>query len=259
MFGVVCHPEVPLGTVPPPVRTEDVNIKLQTIERMPALLAMPDRTPAPAVLIVNDVFGRSPFYENLARRLAQAGYIALDPEYFFREGPVPAGDRPAAQTRAARLDQTRTLRELESAARWLRKRVDVSGGVGAIGFCMGGTLVLDLATTGALDATVCFYGFPARGSTSPNAPPAPLEVAEQIQGRVLGFWGDQDASVGMDNVEALRAKLVSASIKHEFHVYAGLGHGFLKAFLEDESSPGHEQACEAWIRTLDFLKEMIRS
>ena len=78
----MCHPEVPLGTVPPRVRTEEVDIKLQTVERMPALLAYPDRTPAPAVLVVNDVMGRSPFYENLARRLAQAGYIALDPEFF---------------------------------------------------------------------------------------------------------------------------------------------------------------------------------
>ena len=253
----MCHPEVPLGTIPPPVRTEDVDIKLQTMERMPALLAMPDRTPAPAVLIVNDVMGRSPFYENLARRLAQAGYIALDPDYFFREGP--AADREAAQSRRERLDQTRTLRDLESAAAWLRRRDDVSGGLGSIGFCMGGTLVLDLAATGAIDATVCFYGFPARQSDSPRAAPAPLEIASQIQGRVLGFWGDQDAGAGMDKVEALRERLSAAQIRHKFHIYSGLGHGFLRAFLDDEKSPGHEQACEAWVYTLDFLRDALRA
>jgi carboxymethylenebutenolidase len=253
----MCHPEVPLGTVPPPVRTEEVDIRLQTVERMPGLLAMPDRTPAPAVLIANDVMGRSPFYEHLARRLAQAGYIALDPEFFFREGPV--ADREAAQARRLRLDQPRTLRDLESAAGWLRKRADVGGGIASIGFCMGGTLVLDLAATGAIDATVCFYGFPARGGDSPKAPPAPLEIASQIQGRVLGFWGDQDTIVGMDNVKALDDRLTEAQITHEFHIYPGLGHGFLRAFLDAESSPGHEQACEAWVRTLDFLKETIRN
>jgi carboxymethylenebutenolidase len=252
----VCHPEIPLGTVPPPVRTEDVDIKLQTVERMPALLAYPERTPAPAVLIVNDIMGRSPFYENLARRLALAGYIALDPEYFFREGPVK--DREEANARVDRLDQPRTLRDLEAAAAWLRKRVDVSGGVASIGFCMGGTLVLDLATTGAVDATICFYGFPARRGDSPKAPPAPLDIAPQIQGRVLGFWGDQDAGVALEDVAALREKLAAAEIDHEIEVYPGLGHGFMKAFLEDEGSPGHEQACEAWMRTLDFLKVALR-
>ena len=253
----MCHPEVPLGTIPPPVRTEEADIKLPTLERMPALLAMPDRTPAPAVLIVNDVMGRSPFYENLARRLALAGYIALDPEFFFREGPVK--DRDAAMARRPRLDQRRTLRDLETAAGWLRRRVDVSGGVATIGFCMGGTLALDLATTGAIDATVCYYGFPARSDDSLNSPPAPLEIAPLIQGRVLGFWGDQDAGVGMDNVEDLRRQLSKAAIDHEFHVYPGLGHGFMRAFLDDEGSPGHELACEAWIRTLDFLKQAIRA
>src|SRR5919198_473262 len=121
----MCHPEVPLGTVPPPVRTEEVDIRLQTVERMPGLLAMPDRTPAPAVLIANDVMGRSPFYEHLARRLAQAGYIALDPEFFFREGPV--ADREAAQARRLRLDQPRTLRDLEGAAGAARDRLAAPG------------------------------------------------------------------------------------------------------------------------------------
>src|SRR5919201_2922983 len=141
----MCHPEVPLGTVPPPVRTEDVEIKLQTVERMPALLALPDRTPAPAVLVINDVMGRSPFYENLSRRLALAGFVALDPEFFFREGP--AADREAAMARRTRLDQPRTLRDLETAAGWLRKRVDVSGARPTRGFFMGGTAPRQLPAT----------------------------------------------------------------------------------------------------------------
>src|SRR2546425_2061313 len=165
----MCHPEVPLGTIPPPVRTEDVDIKLQTMERMPALLAMPDRTPAPAVLIVNDVMGRSPFYENLARRLAQAGYIALDPEYFFREGP--AADREAAQSRRERLDQTRTLRDLESAAAWLRRRDDVSGGARRTGGCLGGAPPLPLPAPRAASAPPPFSFFSPRPTPPPRGPP----------------------------------------------------------------------------------------
>lgn len=71
----MCHPEVPVGVAPPDVRTEEVAVPLAHGERMPALLALPETTPAAAVLVINDVFGRSPFYENLSRRLAQAGFV----------------------------------------------------------------------------------------------------------------------------------------------------------------------------------------
>src|SRR2546428_4946960 len=178
----MCHPEVPLGTIPPPVRTEDVDIKLQTMERMPALLAMPDRTPAPAVLIGNTVRGRSPFYESPARRRAQAGYIALDPEYFFREGP--AADREAAQSRRERLDQTRTLRDLESAAAWLRRRDDVSGGVGGHRVFLGGPPRAPLPGPGAgRPPPLLFCLSPPPLATPEGGAAAPPDPAPQQQAR----------------------------------------------------------------------------
>lgn len=253
----MCHPEVPAGAVAPAVRTEEVGIPVEG-GALPALLAYPARTPAPAVLVVNDVFGRGPFYEALTRRFAQAGFVALDPELFFREGGVPAGDREAAMARRARNDQKRGLRDLEAALAWLRARKDVRGRrVGTVGFCMGGTLVLDLAAEDPDLATVTFYGFPASGGDSPLAAPRPLDLAGRMHGPILGFWGDQDSGVGMDNVKALDQKLDAAKVAHVFHVYPGLGHGFLKSFLEDESSPGYRQACEAWTETLGFFRARL--
>src|SRR5207245_6732299 len=73
----MCHPEVPAGTPLPNVRTEEVAIDVGGGPKMPALLAVPERTPAPAVLVVNGVFGRVAFYEHLSRRLAQAGGVSL--------------------------------------------------------------------------------------------------------------------------------------------------------------------------------------
>ena len=70
----MCHPEVPPGAALPDVRVEDVEIPVSD-GRMPGLLALPAETPAPAVLVVNDVFGRSGFYDHLTRRIAQAGYV----------------------------------------------------------------------------------------------------------------------------------------------------------------------------------------
>jgi carboxymethylenebutenolidase len=247
----MCHPEVPEGTTPPDVRTEEATITVAD-GAMPALVAFPERAPAPAVLVINDVFGRSPFYEHTARRLAQAGFVAATPEFFFREGPLPEPTREAAMARAKRLDFSRTVDDMSAAIDWLRDRPDSTGVVGTIGFCMGGTIVLLLATRRRdLAASLCYYGFPADTRTAAR----PIDVAAQMQGPILGFWGDQDAGVGMDNVEKLDAALVAAAVEHEFHVYPGLGHGFLKASLDDETTPGHRQACESWTRAIAFLRE----
>ena len=94
----MCHPEVPVGAPIPDVRVKDATIPVEG-GAMPGLLALPERRPAPGILIINDVFGRSPFYDQLARRLAQAGFVAATPEYFFREGSLPEPTREAAVAR----------------------------------------------------------------------------------------------------------------------------------------------------------------
>jgi carboxymethylenebutenolidase len=249
----MCHPEVPAGTKAPEVRTEEVQVNVAD-GVMPALLALPERTPAPGVVIVNDVFGRSPFYEHLAGRLAQAGFVALDAEFFFREGPLPTGTRDEAMERAKRLDFKRAVDDMSTAIDWLKQRPEVRGGVGTIGFCMGGTFVLLLAARRRdIAATVSYYGFPADARPGES----PIAVASKMTGPILGHWGDQDAGVGMPNVEKLDELLKYARVEHQFHVYPGLGHGFLKAFLDDEKSPGYEHACTSWRRTLDFYRSKL--
>jgi carboxymethylenebutenolidase len=244
----MCHPEVPEGTTPPDVRTEEAAIPVAD-GSMPTLVAFPERKRAPAVLVINDVFGRSPFYEHTARRLAQAGFVAATPEFFFREGPLPEPTRDAAMARAKRLDFSRTVEDMAAAIAWLRQRPQTNGAVGTIGFCMGGTIVLLLAARRRdIAASVCYYGFPADTRTSGR----PIDIAAKMKGPILGLWGDQDAGVGMDNVKQLDEALTTASVEHEFHVYPGLGHGFLKTSLDDESTPGYLQACESWTRTITF-------
>jgi carboxymethylenebutenolidase len=246
----VCHPEVPAGAPIPDVRVADASVPVED-GNMPGLMALPERTPAPGILIINDVFGRSPFYDQLARRLAQAGLVAMTPEYFFREGSLPEPTREAAMARAKRLDFKRWGRDMSAAIDWFRARREVNGAVGTIGFCMGGTQVLLLAARrDDIAATVSYYGFPADARTEAS----PIEVAAKMHGPILGHWGDQDEGVGMENVEKLRAAVQAAAVEHEFHIYPGLGHGFLKASLEDPKTPGYAQACASWTRTLEFYR-----
>ena len=246
----MCHPEVPAGAPIPEVRVENATIPVEN-GTMPGLVAFPEHVPAPGILVINDVFGRSPFYDQLVRRLAQAGFVAATPEYFFREGSLPEPTREAAMARAKRLDFKRWGRDMSAAIDWLRERPEVNAAVGTIGFCMGGTQALLLAARrDDLAATVSYYGFPADARTETS----PIEVAAKMHGPILGHWGDQDAGAGMDNVEKLRVALDAARVEHEFHIYPGIGHGFLKASLEDSKTPGYEQACTSWKRTLEFYR-----
>ena len=252
----MCHPEVPAGAPVPDVERIEVEVPLiGRQESMPALMARPRTGAGPAVLVVCDVFGRSPFYEDLAGRLALAGFTALVPEYFFRVGPLPDPSREAAMARRERLDQNRSLVDLEQAIDWLKLQPFASGRVGTIGFCMGGTFVLDLAAARDDLATVCFYGFPA--ATGPLGPPRPLDLAARMKGPILGFWGDQDAGVGMDNVEQLAGALEEAGVDFEHTVYPGLGHGFMKASGLDPKNAEYEVACRSWTRTLEFYREHL--
>src|SRR3989454_12746940 len=125
----MCHPEVPEGTTPPSVRTAELTIAVDD-GAMPTLVAFPERARAPAVLVINDVFGRSPFYEHTARRLAQAGFVAATPEFFFREGPLPEPTRDAAMTRAKRLDFPRLVDDMAPAIDRPRTRPETKGAVG---------------------------------------------------------------------------------------------------------------------------------
>ena len=232
----------------PDVGTREVAIPLPSGELLPGLLALPEGTSRGSVLVVNDVFGRSPFYENLSRRLAVAGFTALAPEYFFREGPLAEPTREAAMERRQRLDHARTVEDLDAALGWLQAETGAKGRLGTIGFCMGGTFVLQLAARREDLATVSFYGFPgAMGA----------EERERIHGPLLGFWGDQDAGVGMDRGEELRRSLEARRVEHELTIYPGLGHGFMKASGLEPGGDGYDQACEAWTRTLDFYRKQL--
>jgi carboxymethylenebutenolidase len=253
----MCHPEVPPGSRTPEVARQEVAVPVGGGETMPAMLATPDGGPAPAVLVVSDVYGRSPFYEDLAARIATAGFEALLPDFFFRVGGLAERTLEAARERRQRLDERRTLEDLRAALGWLRARPGFAGRLGAVGFCMGGTFVLHLAATEPDLATVCYYGFPAH--RSPSGLPSPLDVAGRISGPVLGFWGDQDAGVGMDNVAELARRLGERGVDYRQRVYPGLGHGFLAASRFDESSEAYEAACESWTLALDLWRQHLRA
>jgi carboxymethylenebutenolidase len=247
----MCHSDLPPGQATPVVERREVQVPLTHGEAMPALLTS-SGAGGPPVLVVADVFGRSPFYDHLASLLAEAGFRALLPDYFFREGPLPERTKEAALGRRAALDEQRTLRDLADAVDWLAAETG-AGTVGTLGFCMGATLVLDLASTREGLATVAYYGFPA-APPAPKAPPRPLDLVDGLRGPVLAFWGDQDAAVGMESVEAYVAAAARSGARFRHRVLPGLGHGFLGAAdLADADDP----AAATWREAVGFLREQL--
>lgn len=246
----MCHTDIPPGQTPTDLSGAEVEIPLGGGEAMPALhvAAAPD---APPVLVIGDVFGRSAFYEHLAGLLAADGLQALVPDVFFRQGPLPdPPTKEAAFARRAKLDEAGSLDDLRAAIAWLRDR---SGRprVGTVGFCMGGTFVLDLASTEDDLASVAYYGFPVPQASLAGPPPRPMDLVEGLSGPVLAFWGDQDDAVGVEHAREYARRAAAANPRFEHEILAGLGHGFLgSARLGDTSDAGGA----TWQRTLRFLR-----
>jgi carboxymethylenebutenolidase len=251
----MCHYEAPAGSSATGVVREEVRVPVVGGEEMPAFLARPERGPGPPVLVIHDIFGRSPFYEELSARLAAEGFTALLPDFFFRQERLTERNFELAYARRSRLNERRTLRELSGALDWVAAQTGRQGGrLGTIGFCLGGTMVLDLAAAREDLASVCYYGFPAPGPMDNDLTlPPPLTLVDRMHGPILGFWGDQDAGVGLPNVYGLERALRERGVAYEHVIYPDVGHGFMAA---SDGAP-YAAAQDSWARTLAFYREQL--
>jgi carboxymethylenebutenolidase len=221
---------------------------------IPGFLARPESGTGPGVLVIHDIWGANPFYHDFARRLAGEGYVALLPDLFVREGPIPVNEPEARHTRRAKWSQTAALEDVAGAMNWLKSNPACSGKIATIGFCMGGTLVFLQAARDPLpDASIAYYGFPKPDPT-PLAPHVPLDEASQVKSKLLAFWGDQDHGCGMEKVALYGEALDAAKIDYEAVIYPGMPHGFITF---DPNSPNYEAAQDSWKRSLAFLEHTV--
>ncbi|MFN0069878.1 MAG: dienelactone hydrolase family protein [Chloroflexota bacterium] len=253
----MCHTTVPDGAIRPTVSVRETLVPTRDGRVLPATLALPNGAPRGGVLIVSDALGRSGFYEHLATLLANEGFLALVPDYFFRVSPLK-DDAP--ETRRARrrneLDETQVLRDRSDGLTWLAMQPDLAGRACAtLGFCMGGTLAFDLAVEWPdLRAAVSFYGY-ATGEPGKALvpPPRPLDICELVRASVLCHWGDQDPGYQANDVAELERRMSASNVEHTVRIHPGLGHGFIRESLETAESPAHTTARAAWTETVEFL------
>lgn len=213
---------------------------------LPAYLWLPDGGTGPGLLLLQEIFGVSGYIQRRGADLASAGYVVLAPELYWRmdsaaldeSSPTAIDD---AMSLAGRLDWDTALNDAVAALEHLRRRAEVRGGTGIVGFCFGGGLAFNVAARDAPDALVSYYG---------SSIPQLLDLAPQVQAPSLHHFGLADEYIDPATVERIRDAVTSDGRTVEFWVYEGANH----AFDNDAFAFHHPQASAlAWQRTLDFL------
>jgi carboxymethylenebutenolidase len=199
--------------------------------------------PLPTVLVVHENRGLNPHIEDIARRVALAGFIAFAPDALFPLGGYP-GDEDKARTLFATLEQPKSREDFVAAAGFLRGISGSNGKLGVVGFCYGGGISNFLATRlPELNAAVPFYG-PA---------PATDQVAK-IKAQMLLVFAETDDFVNKTWPD-FEAAMKAAGVKFEAYKYNGTLHGF-----NNDTTPRYEEksAKQAWDRTIDLFNRTLR-
>jgi carboxymethylenebutenolidase len=198
----------------------------------------------PAVLIIHQNRGLDPHIEDVTRRLALEGFLALAPDALTPLGGTPE-DREKAPGLIQKLEGESTLQNYLAAVKFLKTHPVSSGKVGAVGFCWGGGMANKLAVHSAdLSAVVPYYG----------PQPAPEEVSK-IKAPLLLHYAGVDPWVN-GGIPAFEEALKKASVDYKIYMYEGAQHAF-----NDDTSPGRynkEAAQLAWQRTISFFKEKLK-
>jgi len=231
------------------VHAEHVELASADGTRMSAALARAPRPGGPGVVILPDVRGLYPFYEQLAERFARAGHDAIVVDYFARTaGLAPRGEDFEFQPHLSATTLQQVQADISAAVAVLRGRIGVRPVV-AIGFCFGGTHAFLAGANRALDldAVVGFYG-----KLSPGRLPRPAEQAGSIGVPLLGLFGGDDPDIPAAEIEEFDTALRQAGVRHQLITYPNAPHSFF-----DRSFDEHEQACnDAWHRVLGFLDRL---
>jgi carboxymethylenebutenolidase len=232
------------------VDAESIILKGADGAALRALLARPEQATGAGIVILPDVRGLHPFFEELALRYAERGIAALALDYFGRTaGTGPRGDDFEYMPH---VDQARweNLRgDIAAAVARLRDIDPAPRSVFTTGFCMGGRLSSMSSTLGlGLAGVIPFYGWPV--GPNRNGTPAPAENAASIECDVLAFYGEADTGIPEEAREAYDRALDAAGVRHETVVYPGAPHGFFDRRAEQH----REAADDAWNRTLAFIR-----
>jgi carboxymethylenebutenolidase len=213
-------------------------------------LAVPASGSGPGIVVLQEWWGLVPHITDVADRFAAEGFVALAPD-IYRGDKVANTEPDEAGKLMMSLNIERAAKDMVSAIDYLKSRPEVTGGIGVVGFCMGGGLTLWLATLRPDDvqAAAPFYGV----LPWPAAQPDYSKLGGKV--KVQGHYASEDASANPDTVRALEDELESHGVDAEFFIYEGADHAFFNDTRPEVYHEGH--AATAWRRTIDFFKKHL--
>ena len=225
--------------------------------KMPAYRAAPaDKPNAPVVLVISEIFGVHEHIADVANRFAKAGYFAIAPEMFVRQGDAGSyGEIGKLMSEViAKVPDAQVMGDLDATVAWAKSQGADSAKLGVTGFCWGGRITwLYAAHNPGVKAGVAWYGRLV-GNATPLTPAHPVDLAGKLAGPVLGLYGGQDTGIPLDTVERMKAALATgspAAKKSEFVVYPEAPHAF---HADYRPSYRKEAADDGWKRCLAWFK-----
>ncbi len=225
--------------------------------KMPAYRAAPaGKSNAPVVLVLSEIFGVHEHIADVARRFAKAGYFAIAPELFVRQGDAGSYGEIAKLVAEVvnKVPDAQVMADLDAAVAWAGAQGADAGKLGVTGFCWGGRMTwLYAAHNPGVKAGVAWYGRLV-GATSALNPAHPVDLAARLAGPVLGLYGEKDSGIGLDTVDKMKAALAygSAAAKaSQFVIYPDAPHAF---HADYRPSYRAEAAADGWRRALAWFK-----
>jgi carboxymethylenebutenolidase len=222
---------------------------------MPAFEATPTGDAKGGIVVVQEAFGVTTHIEDIVRRLAEAGWHAVAPAFFHRQGsPALAyDDFTAVMPLMKELSAESITTDVTAALDYLESAGFAASNIGVVGFCMGGSVTFYAATLCPLGAAVTFYG----GGVGEGrfGLPSLIDQAASLQTPWLGLYGDIDQGIPVADVEQLRQATDKASVPTEIVRYPDADHGFNCNDRPAVFNPA--AAADAWSRTLDWFERHL--
>lgn len=230
--------------------------------KVPAFYAAPaGKKNLPVVVVVQEVFGVHEYIADTVRRFAKAGYLAIAPDLYARQGDASKyGELAKLMSEiVSKVPDAQVMADLDGAVKWARANGGNQKKVGITGFCWGGRIVwLYAEQSSNVQAAVVWYGRLV-GTPTALSPTNPLDLAASLKAPVLGLYGGQDGGIPLTSINQMKDALAEAGAKgnkaalaSEFVVYPQAGHAFhadyRPSYRQDAAQDGYQRAL-AWFKT----------
>ena len=227
--------------------------------QIPAYRAMPEKGKKfPVVLVIHEIFGVHEWIQDVCRRFAELGYMAIAPALYSRQGDVHhLPDPPTLQrTIFSQIPDTQVNSDLDSTLEWAAKNHGDVKHAAITGFCWGGRVVWMYSEHNPhLKAGAAWYG---RVASTPNSPvnpvqpTNPIDHVKELKVPIIGFYGGKDQGITQDSLDKMKAALAAEHAKSEIDVYPDAQHGF---FADYRPSYNKAAAEDAWPKLLAWFKK----